>query len=701
MINKKDCYKILHLEDEKKDAELIAETLGGQDWNVEIKHVETKEHFEKALRNNAFDVVLVDYAVSQFDAKEAMQCMAEADIILPVIIVSGAIDDKKAADSLAHGAIDYVLKDKLFRLPAVVARAIEESRTKKEKEEIEESYEQFAETSPVGFYRMDSAGRCVYVNEGLNNLLGLPESKKPESDWLACVEDSDSERVRKLWSSAFDNKRDFEVETKMAPRGGKSIWVLNQAKPDISKEGIFEGYLGVIFDITRLKETELRLQELSYYDTLTNLPNRRFFQEHLHKALSGAKRHKENFALFYVDLDDFKKINDTKGHNFGDKFLEEVGRKFHEVLRDNDFIARIGGDEFAIIMEKYPREEDIVIMAERILKTMGEPYYIDEEVVHSSVSIGIATYPSGGENAEILLQHADLALYRAKANGRNCYQFYSQKTQEKLDVQVKIENMLRDAMANNELYLVYQPQINAQTRTLSGYEVLLRWNSPVLGEVSPVQFIPIAETSGYIQEIGMWVFEKAIEQYTHWQTEFGRDGFENVVVSINVSPAQILHQGISKDLINKIREANIPANSIMIEVTETAYMHDPELLQKVLCEIKEFGASIAVDDFGTGYSSLNIIEKLPINFLKIDTGFVRNMFNDKHNIPIIKAIATLSKALNFKVVAEGVETAKQAEVLTQIGCDHLQGYYFSKPLGAHQMEQYIQEMFKNRATGTD
>jgi diguanylate cyclase (GGDEF)-like protein/PAS domain S-box-containing protein len=696
MSEEKPIYRILYLEDEKKDAELIVSALKNEKWEADIKHVDNERDFIKALQENEFDIALVDHSRQRFAISDVLKRIKEAANSLPVIIVMGAVTDKTAEETLAMGAVDHVLKDKLFRLPSIISRAIKKAKLVKEKEKIEASYQQFANTSPVGFFKMDQEGRCSYVNEGVVNMTGHSKDALMGDSWVRIIYEDDRERFYRLWLTAFERKKPFEAEARLVHKDGSVIWILSQAKPEYTKEGEFEGYVGAVFDITRLKETELRLQELSYYDTLTNLANRRFFQETLHKSLAAAKRYKEKLALFYVDLDSFKNINDTKGHGFGDKILEEVGERFNGLLRENDFVARIGGDEFAVIMNKYQQEKDIVTMAERIVETLSTPYKIDNEIIHSSASIGIALYPHGGDTTEDLLQHADLALYRAKSLGQSNYQFYSHDIQEKIDQQVVMENHLRTAIEKEELYLLFQPQLEAKSRNLAGFEVLLRWQNPELGTVLPETFIPVAEGIGYMCEIGLWVLENAVQQYMVWKDMFDDMGFEDIFVSINVSPAQITYSEVSRRFINKINSLDISPKSILIEATETAYMHNPELLQEVLQEISALGASIAIDNFGTGYSSLNIIEKLPIDFLKIDKDFVRYMFSDKHNIPIIKAIISLSKNLEVMVVAEGVETEQQAETLTKIGCDYLQGFFFSEPLKVKEMEEYIREMLNKK-----
>lgn len=690
-------YRILHLEDDPLDAELVANAFKDAEYEVDITHVLNVDDLYAEISEKSFDIALLDYSILDFEIATLYEKIREAGENFPLVIVSGAMDDERAVTALKQGVTDYVLKDKLFRLPTVVKRAIHESVLARENEELLFSYEQFAQTVPAGFYKTNPGGECTYANDGLMKMLGhTSQDMLIGNEWLNFIHPDDNERVQNAWREAVENAEEFEIETQLVHLDGTPFWIINRARPEKTPSGKLKGYFGVIFDVTRLKEVEMRLQELSYYDTLTNLPNRRYCKEFLEKTVASAKRYDERLAIFFVDLDNFKQINDTKGHAFGDKFLEIVGDRLKKLLRTNDFVARLGGDEFVLCMVKYSSGDDIILMAERVMESFSKPFLIQNETIHASVSVGIAMYHGEDDTSDALLQRADLALYRAKSMGRANYQFYSQEMHSQLNEQFKIKSKLFHAIENNEFFLVFQPHLNAITKQIAGYEVLLRWHNPELGEISPEYFIPIAEKTEHMKAIGTWVFEQALEQHTKWNKKLGAMGFDELVMSINVSPVQIFHKSVTNDLIDKIKSADIPPRSILLEITETAYMNDPQLIKEVLTDISAFGASIAIDDFGTGYSSLDVIEKLPINLLKIDTSFVRHMFHDKENIPIIKAIISLSKALNFKVVAEGVETKMQEEVLSKIGCDYLQGFFYSKPMKADDMETYLEKMLSSR-----
>jgi len=458
-------YKILHLEDDSLDAELVATALTNQIWGAEINHVLTNEQFLKAVVSDSYDVILLDYSIPEFEISQALASRDEANDHVPIIIVSGAIDDVKAVEALKLGVTDYVLKDKLFRLIDVVGRAIENTNLQKERDESKYSYEQSAKTVTAGFYKTNDKAECKHANEGLLNMVGDDSDENFLGlNWMSLVHEDDRERVLDDWKKAIATTNDVEAEMRLIHKNGSIVWIMSRAKPILSKQGILKGYFGVAFDITKLKEAEFRLQELSYYDTLTQLPNRRYFQEFIEKSVSNAKRYNERLALFFVDIDNFKQINDTKGHPFGDKFLELVGERFQKLLRPSDFIARQGGDEFVLVMNKYSNDHDVLLMAERIMTAFSDAFLVEDETVYSTVSVGVAMHDDEDDTAENLLQRADLALYRAKSTGKANYKFYSEESHAQLSEQFKIKNLLVHALDNNELYLEYQPQVYAKTK---------------------------------------------------------------------------------------------------------------------------------------------------------------------------------------------------------------------------------------------
>tara|TARA_R110002126_G_scaffold239409_2_gene382738 strand:- start:31076 stop:34369 length:3294 start_codon:yes stop_codon:yes gene_type:complete len=440
------------------------------------------------------------------------------------------------------------------------------------------------------------------------------------------------------------------------------------------------------------KQVEAQIEALAHYDVVTGLPNRIYFNEVFQRFLSKAKRTKKTLALFYLDVDNFKKINDTLGHPVGDKLLSNLAIAMKELIRDEDFIARLGGDEFVILMDEIKNYKETVTFAKRILACVSKPSYIDGHEINISMSIGIALYPDGGKNADTLHKNADMAMYRAKAMGKNAFHFYSKELNDIYQRQITIESHLRHAIKRNELSLVYQPQIAIKTGKIYGFEALIRWENETLGHVTPMEFIPVAEDAGLIHEIGAWVLETACQQFYDWGEQY-LGGVENnpLVLSINLSVLQLMQKNTVKHIKQLIEHHQFKPNSLMLELTETALMSNLDHSTTALDELSALGVGLAIDDFGTGYSSLSYLKQLSFTSLKIDQSFVRDVMNDANDASIVQAIIQMGSVMDLEIIAEGVETKEQLDFLKSTGCDYAQGYYFSRP----QIPKDIEETLRN------
>jgi len=439
-----------------------------------------------------------------------------------------------------------------------------------------------------------------------------------------------------------------------------------------------------------LKEEKDKFHHLSQYDPLTQLPNRLLLQDRLNQSIIKANRHKSKFAMFFIDLDNFKNINDAHGHFLGDKVLQVVSKIIKNTLREEDTLARIGGDEFVVIIEELHYSIDCSTSAQKIINALKKAIVIEDESYYIGASIGISIFPDDSTNATDLLKYSDIAMYRAKSMGKNKSQFYSSKMAEEVLNRVNVEKDLRQAIKNKEFEVYYQPQINAKINTLMGMEVLVRWNHPTKGLVAPIHFIPLAEETGLIVPIDRWVMNTAMKQVVAWQKEALHTG----VLSMNLSVRQLEHEQCIEELKKMIELHGIDPKMLELEVTEGQIMTNQTQAIEILHQIHDLGIELAIDDFGTGYSSLSYLKKLPIDKLKIDKSFVDDLPEDEDSMSITKAIISLSKNLNLKVIAEGVETSEQKEFLVENGCDNIQGYYYSKPLPAKEMQAYLLEFTK-------
>lgn len=440
-------------------------------------------------------------------------------------------------------------------------------------------------------------------------------------------------------------------------------------------------------DITEHKQNEAELNRLAYYDMLTGLPNRLLFNDRLHQAAADAKRRGRFVALILLDIDRFKVVNDTMGHVAGDQMLQEMARRLKNCVREGDTIARLGGDEFALIFADIAEVRDVAQLAQILLNHLSIPMDIDGREVFSSASIGITLYPSDTEDVDTLVKFADSAMYHAKEQGRNNYQFYSQEMTSTAQVRLRMESNLRRALDRDELQLQYQPQIEISTGRILGVEALLRWDNNNGEIISPVQFIPLAEETGLIVPIGEWVLQNACTQLKSWQTS----GFNQLRMSVNVASRQFKDSQFGHMVRRTIESLNIPANTLELEITESVLMENSELIMRMLNELKTSGVSLAIDDFGTGYSSLSYLKRFPIDRVKIDQSFIRDLSIDTEDVAIVKAIIAMAKTLRLNVIAEGVETAEQLDLLRNEGCHGYQGYLFAEPMDANVISKLLDE----------
>ncbi|MEW6645945.1 MAG: EAL domain-containing protein [Pseudomonadota bacterium] len=437
-------------------------------------------------------------------------------------------------------------------------------------------------------------------------------------------------------------------------------------------------YVGVFSDITTLKRTEQRLEQMAYYDSLTNLPNRTLFTERLQQALIKRKREPSPLGVMFIDLDRFKTINDTLGHEAGDQLLQYVAKQLQDCLREQDTVARLGGDEFIVLLEKPGDERHVVHIAERMLKALAIPFQFGGQEVFSGASIGIAMFPDDGIDFETLLKNADTAMYRAKNTGRNNYVFYQAEMNAASHERLRLEGELRRALRENEFTLLFQPQIDLASGHISGAEVLVRWNHPERGLLAPAEFLAVAEESGTIIDIDRWVLRAACDRYLGWRQE----GLDGVHLAVNLSSRHILQRNLSTELRDVLGEHSLPGDWLELEFTETSLIQDSEDVHRTLRAIRALGVRIAIDDFGTGYSSLLYLKRFPIDVLKIDQSFVHGLPDNTEDTSIIEAILAMASRLKLQVVAEGVERAGQAGYLHANGCPQAQGYYYGHPMAA-------------------
>jgi diguanylate cyclase (GGDEF)-like protein/PAS domain S-box-containing protein len=464
-------------------------------------------------------------------------------------------------------------------------------------------------------------------------------------------------------------------------RDGSEISIKDSASPIHNAEGDLTGVVIVFHDLNTSKAVVMKMAHLAQHDFLTNLPNRVLLNDRIAHAIEAAKRNNTQIALLFLDLDNFKYINDSLGHDIGDQVLQQVTASLNASVRGSDTVSRTGGDEFVILLADSKNGEDAARTAEKILELFNLPHILDNHQLHVSTSIGISVYPADGLDAETLIKNADTAMYNAKENGRNNYQFFKPVMNARAVERQSLEASLRMALEKNELTLIYQPKFNLGTSALTGVEALIRWQHPEWGEVMPERFVPVAEDSGLMIPIGRWVIRTACLQVKRWI----QSGFPTLTVAVNISATEFLHKDFVPDLQAILLETGVDAPCLALEITETVLMRDAKASAMILHQLKAIGVVLVVDDFGTGYSSLSYLQQFPIDVLKIDRSFVTDIQAVTDEGIIVSAIISMGNSLKLKVIAEGIETAEQLAFLVSRHCHEGQGYLFSSPVTSQQL----------------
>jgi diguanylate cyclase (GGDEF)-like protein/PAS domain S-box-containing protein len=505
---------------------------------------------------------------------------------------------------------------------------------------------------------------------------------------LDLVHHEDRKLLRAWFRRASQGRLTSDLEYRCLRPDGEELTVHQQAEAVADEDGEVVWISGFLQDVSDRKRSEERIRQLAYYDVLTGLPNRRFFKENLDRALRHARQSGKPLALLFLDLDRFKTINDTLGHEAGDALLKEAGERLHVCVRATDTVAsardgklhsaisRLGGDEFTLLLRDLDDAQDAGRVAERILERFSQPFQIGGREVFTSTSLGIAVHPIDGDDVDTLLRNADAAMYHAKDRGRNNFQFYTDAMNVKASRRLDIENNLRRAVQRGELSVAYQPKLDLASGRVTSMEALVRWENAELGKVRPVEFIQVAEESGLIVPIGEWILRTACSQQRQWMDL----GYVPVVMGVNLSSYQIRAQRFPEVLARVLQETTVEPAHLELEITESAIMRYEDLSIRALNELKQIGVRLALDDFGTGYSSLSYLKRFPIDALKIDRTFVRDVVGDPDDAAISRAIVAMAQSLGLYVVAEGVETAEQEAFLREIGCDAMQGFHVGKPM---------------------
>lgn len=670
--------RVLCVDDSADDAELNLIALRRAGYKPEWIRVDNRSDAEDAL-DQRWDLVLCDFSMPGFSANGFLELLAEKAVAVPCIIVSGAIGEEAAAEAIRLGASDYVFKNNLNRLAPSVERALRDAQIAHARKEAERAlYESEARLKIIVgqlpaliwttgldlFINSFEGGELALLNVDPSLLIG----QRVGTTFL--LDEASRNITEHAHQQALEGDSfSFEIEWNGRPRQA-------HVEPLRDLDGAIIGTIAVAIDISERKAAEQRIAHLAQFDALTDLPNRALMEDRIAQSIASARRVGHELAVFFIDVDRFKYINDTYGHHNGDEVIKTIANRISEMVPASATVGRAGGDEFICLLVDRQNRAELEDMAQLMLEIFRAPFSLNGREIYLTASLGISRYPADSDDTPGLLKTAETAMYEAKQLGRNGFQFFVPNMLATPQERLTLRSDLPRAIDSGQFVLYYQPIFAMDATTVAGVEALVRWNHPLLGLLMPDTFIPLAEEGGYIVPLGEWVLDAVCRQITEWT----RDGFAFERVCLNVSARQFEDRDLVSMITRTIDHHHVRPDQLELELTESSIMRDVSSAITVLCDLKDIGLRLSIDDFGTGYTSLSFLKRFPLDVLKIDKSFIRDLRPGSHDDAIVKAVTTLARNLNLRSIAEGVETRMQLEQLRAIGCDELQGFLLSRPL---------------------
>jgi diguanylate cyclase (GGDEF)-like protein/PAS domain S-box-containing protein len=673
--------------------EIRAALAGAGSGSFDLEGVQKLSEGLARLGKKGIDAVLLSLSLPDSDGMETFDKLFAAAPDIPILILGDNVNEVLAKQAVARGAQDYLLPSHLnaYSLPRALRNAIE-------RKAVDDALYLEKERAVVTLNSIgdavlctDISGNITYLNLVAEKMTGWCRQEaigKPLGEVFRIIDGLTRKTARDPMDMAVEQNRTVGLTENciLIRRDGVEAAIEDSAAPIHDRAGRVIGAVIVFHDVSAARAMSVQMTHSAQHDHVTNLPNRLLLNDRLSQSIALARRQSRPIAVIFLDLDRFKYINDSLGHAVGDQLLQSVSKRLLASVRGSDTVSRQGGDEFVIMLSEITYPEDAATIARKILLSLAAPHSIGGEDLHINGSIGISIYPEDGVDAETLIKNADTAMYHAKENGRNNFQFFKAEMNQKSVERQSLEGSLRRAVEREEFLLHYQPKVNLDSGEITGVEALIRWQEPDRGLVPPSQFVPIAEDCGLIIQIGRWVLREACRQARAWQAA----GLPPLPISVNVSAVEFRDKGFVECVRGILSETGLEPRYLELELTEGVLMEDAESTASVLQELKKMGVHLAVDDFGTGYSSLSYLRKFPIDVLKIDQSFVQQITADPEDSSIVSAIINMAKSLKHLVVAEGVETREQREYLQNQRCTEGQGYLFSPPLDAAQFAHLLQ-----------
>jgi len=685
---------LLLIEDDPGDTTLVRLALRHTRFgSFQIERAATLTAGIERLSKGGIGAVITDLSLPDSDGMETIDRLLAAASRVPILVLSGSDDQEIASQSLQHGAQDYFAKDKLDgdslsrALRNMIDRKMAEDALFIEKERAQVTLNSIGDAVLC----TDSSGNVTYLNRVAEKLTGWSweeASGRPFANVLRLIDGVTRQPSQNPMDVAIvlDKTVDLSSNCILVRRDGSESAIEDSAAPIHDRDGRCTGAVIVFHDVTVARSIAQQMAHSAQHDFLTGLPNRMLLADRLTQAIALANRSHDKVAVLFLDLDGFKHVNDSLGHSLGDKLLKTVGDRLQAAVRKSDTVSRHGGDEFVILLSSIQQSEDSLNRVKDVISKVILPYSIDGHDLHLSVSIGISIYPDDSDSAEQLIQDADNAMYHAKEQGNNNYRFFREVMNVQAIRRQYLETGLHRALERHEFLLHYQPKVNLNSGQIVGVEALLRWRHPERGLIPPVEFIPLAESTGLITPIGRWVLREACMQAREWR----RAGLPHIGMAVNISAVEFRDKDFLANLRSTLDEAGMNPVNLELELTESVLMRHVESTDLLLRELHAMGVRLTVDDFGTGYSSLSYLSRFPIGCLKIDRSFVQRINSEQNDDLIIRAVIGMGQSLNQRVVAEGVETQEQLAFLQLLGCDEGQGYYFSHPVPAQEITSLLE-----------
>ncbi|WP_041521792.1 putative bifunctional diguanylate cyclase/phosphodiesterase [Gilvimarinus agarilyticus] len=682
--------KVLFVEDSELDTELTTAELTRGGFSPQVLQVETRDEMHSALNDRQWDLIICDYRMPRFSAEAALDTLKASGQDLPFIITSGAVTAEDVVSLLKQGAHDFMDKSALARLVPAIERELRDANVRKQRRQAEARVRilsQAVEQSPVSVVITDPKGKIEYVNPCFENTTGYSASESLGRPFDFTFLDDEREQLIQQLCNTVSQGEQWRQEICSVRANGELIWENVKVSPLTDIDNNLTHYIAVKEDITVRRNYEQQLLRQARYDDLTDLPNRTLMIENIIRALQEAEQHQRQVAILGIDLDHFKNVNDSVGHSIGDFLLKEAANRLSRCIRPGDTLARMGGDEYVVLLPDLENKDTAAHIAQQIVAQFTEPFFIIGRNYYVTCSVGIALYPNDASNPHLLLRNADLAMYQCKDNGRNQFQFFTQDINDQLVERLELENQLRSVVNRNELVLHYQPIYNLKNNTIIGFEALVRWHQPNGTLRMPNNFIPAAERIGVIEEIDGWVLQNACREVG----KLLREHQPPLRLAINISSRQLELPDFAQFVREQLHINRIPADQLELEITERVLINDDKATNDNINALAELGVRFSVDDFGTGYSSLGYLQRYPLSTLKIDRSFVSGINQNDNALQLVKTILVLAQGLGMSTVAEGIEDEQQRALLLQVGCEQAQGFLLSIPEAIDEIKQKIDQ----------